>query len=69
MQGAVDEHYQVGRPAIQLAGGAETHFWRRLYWTAEYKFTRTRQCVHVPSGAAETLLLSHHGATGFTIHF
>lgn len=64
-----DEHYQVGRPAIQLAGGAEVRLWRKLYWMAEYKFTRNRQRVDVPSGTAESLLLSHHGVTGIDIHF
>ncbi len=67
--GVADEHYQVGQPAIQLAGGAEVRLWRKLYWMAEYKFTRNRQRVDVPSGTAETLLLSHHGVTGIDIHF
>jgi hypothetical protein len=69
IQNLVDEHYQVGSPAFQVAASVEVRIWERLYWTAEYKFTRTREQVDVNSGTATTLLLSHHFATGPAIHF
>ncbi len=64
-----EEHYQLGRPALQFAGGAELRVWRKFYWMAEYKLTRNRQRVDVPSGTVEMLLLSHHGVTGLAVHF
>jgi hypothetical protein len=67
--GHVDEHYQVGRPVIQLAAGAQLRLWRRLYGLGEYKFTRVHERVDVFSGTAETLLLSHHLVTGVAVHF
>ena len=67
--GHVDEHYQTGSPVIQAVAGAELRIYRKLYWTAEYKYTRTRQHVDVFSGEAESLLRSHHFVTGPDIHF
>ena len=69
IENAVDEHYQAGSPAIQLAGSLEVRLWRRVYWMGEYKFTRTRQQVDVSSGTAATLLQSHHVVTGPAVHF
>ena len=69
IQGRADEHYQIGRPVFAAAAGAELRLWRRLYWQGEYKYTRTRQRVDIFSGTAETLLQSHHLATGPVIHF
>jgi hypothetical protein len=62
-------HYQVGSPVIQAAAGVEMRLWRTLYWTGEYKFTRTREQVNVFSGTARSLLESHHLVTGPVIHF
>ncbi len=69
IQGHADEHYQVGSPAIQAAGGIELRLWHRVYWTGEYKFTRIREKVNVISGTATSLLESHHIVTGPVIHF
>ena len=69
IQGHADEHYQVGSPVIQAAAGVEMRLWRKLYWTGEYKFTRTREQVNVFSGTARSLLESHHLVTGPVIHF
>jgi hypothetical protein len=69
IQNVVDEHYQVGGPAFQVAASVEARLWERLYWTGEYKFTRSREQVDVNSGTATTLLVSHHLATGPVIHF
>ncbi len=64
-----DQHYQVGSPAIQLAGALEMRLWHRLYWSGEYKFTRVREQVGVYSGSVTSLLLSHHFVTGPVFHF
>ena len=69
IQGHLDEHYQTGSPAIQVAAGVELKLWRRLHWIGEYKYTRTRQHVGVFAGTAETLLQSHQVVTGPAIHF
>lgn len=69
IQGHGDEHYQAGSLALQAAAGAEFRLWRGLYWTAEYKYTRTRQQVDVFEGTAATLLESNHLVTGPTFHF
>ena len=69
IEGNTDQHYQIGRPAFAAAAGAEFRIWRRVYWQAEYKYTRTRQRVDVFSGMAETLLESHHLLTGPMVHF
>jgi hypothetical protein len=69
VQGHAEEHYQVGSPVIQIAGGIELRLWNHLYWTGEYKFTRTREQADVFSGTATTLLRSHHVVTGPVIHF
>ena len=67
--GETEQHYQGGRPAIQVAATIETRLWRKLYWSGEYKYTRTRQEVDVPAGTARTLLQSHHLVTGPTVRF
>lgn len=64
-----DEHYQAGRPVIQVAGGLDVRTWGQLYWMAEYKFTRVREQVDVKFGTASTLLQSHHLVTGPAFHF
>ena len=69
IQGHGDQHYQVGSPAIQLSGGLELRAWHRLYWSGEYKFTRTREQVDIFAGKITTLLDSHHLLTGPVIHF
>lgn len=69
IQNVIDEHYQLGGPAIQLAVSVGVRTWNRLYWMGEYKFTRTREQVGVNSGTATTLLESHHLVTGPVIHF
>jgi lipid A oxidase len=67
--GHVDEHYQTGSPVTQASVGAEFRIFRKLYWTGDYKYTRTRQHVDVFSGEADSLLRSHHFVTGPVIHF
>lgn len=69
INGVADEHYQVGSMVFQLAPGAELRLWDRVYWLADYKYTHTRQRVDIFSGTAETLLNSHHGVTGISLHF
>jgi hypothetical protein len=69
IQGRADEHYQIGNPAFQLAASIEVRAWHRLYWSGEYKFTRTHEHVDINSGSAATLLESHHIVTGPVIHF
>ncbi len=69
IQGLADEHYQVGSPAFQLGGSIEVRVWHRLYWSGEYKFTRTHEHVDVNSGTADDVLQSHHVVTGPVIHF
>lgn len=63
------EQYQVGRPAWQLAGGAEFGIWRGLHLLGEYKFTRTNERVDVHAGTVETPLNSHHIIAGVSWHF
>jgi len=36
------EHYQIGSPAIQLAGGFEMGLWKNLYAATELKYTRIK---------------------------
>jgi hypothetical protein len=69
IQNVTDEHYQIGSPAIQIAGSIEVRIWNRVYWMGEYKFTRVREQVDVSSGTATTLLESHHLVTGPAVHF
>lgn len=69
IEGHADEHYQIGRTAIQLGGGLELSVWRKLHWMGEYKYTRTDERVQVYSGTAATLLQSHHVITGPLIQF
>lgn len=69
IEGHADEHYQVGSPAIQFAGSLELRVWQRLYWSGEYKFTRTHEQVAVFDGRVTVLLQSHHVVTGPVIHF
>jgi lipid A oxidase len=69
VDGVFQEQYEVGWPAVQAAAGVEIRLWRRLYWLAEYKFTRSRENVRIPGGTAETLLRSHHGVSGIGIRF
>src|ERR1051326_7438621 len=69
IQNLTDEHYQAGRPAIQVGGGLDVRTWRRVYWMAEYKFPRVREQVDVKFGTVTTLLQSHHLVTGPVFHF
>lgn len=69
VEGSRQEQYEVGRLGWQAAGGAEFKLWRGLYALGEYKFTRTRQRGKVFSGAAESLLRTHHGVFGLSYHF
>lgn len=69
IQGEGRQQYELGRPAVQAAGGLEFHLWRGLYWLTEYKFTRTRQKVDIAAGTAETLVRSHHGVFGLGVRF
>jgi hypothetical protein len=69
IQGHVDEHYQVGSPALQAAAGVELQLWHKLYWEGEYKYTYTSQHVEVYAGRAQSVLDSHHLVTGPVIHF
>jgi hypothetical protein len=69
IQGRADEHYQVGSPVVQFAGGIELRIWKRWYWMGEYKFTRIREQVDINSGTAKSLLQSHHVVTGPSVHF
>lgn len=68
-RGVTVEHYELGGVAVQLAGGVELLFWRRLGALFEYKYTRGRQKVDVAFGHAESLLKSHHGVFGLVWHF
>ena len=49
--------------------GVELRLVRGLQALAEYKFTRTRQTVGVPSGEAHTLLRAHQVAFGLGYRF
>jgi hypothetical protein len=69
VEGQRQEQYEMGRLGWQVAGGAEFKLWGRLYALGEYKFTRTRQRGKVFSGAAESLLRTHHGVFGLSYHF
>jgi hypothetical protein len=69
INGKHQEQYELGRLGWQLAGGAELHLWRGLYSLGEYKFTRTRQRGKIFTGAAESLLRTHHAVLGFSYHF
>jgi opacity protein-like surface antigen len=64
-----NEHYQVGSPVIQIAAGAETRVWHRVFWMAEYKFTHTAETVGVHSGTTSTTLNTNHIVTGPALHF
>lgn len=63
------EQYEIGRLGWQAAGGAELKLWKGIYALGEYKFTRTNQCGKIFSGAAETVLETHHGVFGLSYHF
>jgi hypothetical protein len=65
--GITDEHYQVGRAAMQLAPGAELHLWRAMYWMGEYKYTRSDERVDVNKGTAGALLRTHRVVTGIAV--
>lgn len=67
--GSGSQGYEIGRPALHLAGGAELRLWRGLHWLAEYKYTHTLQRVTVASGTAESLFRSHHAVFGLGVHF
>jgi lipid A oxidase len=62
------ESYAYGGTAIQLAGGAEYRLWRKLYFLTEYKFTRTRQDIDIGQNSGRTLVRSHHGVFGLSLH-
>jgi hypothetical protein len=64
-----DQHYQVGSPVIQLAGGGEVQVWRGVFWMVEYKFTHTGETVGVYSGTISTTFNTSHFATGPSFHF
>lgn len=61
--------YQIGSPAIQVAGGVEVRLWRRLYAIAEAKYTRTDETVNIAHGTATTLLNSANAIGGLALHF
>lgn len=63
------EHYQVGSPAIQVAGSFEIRLWRRLYGETEVKYTRVRERVDIAQGTAESLLNTVHSVAGLAWHF
>jgi opacity protein-like surface antigen len=69
IEGQGQEQYEIGRLVWQASGGAEFKLWRRLYASAEYKFTRTRQHGKVSMGTAESLLRTHHGVFGLGYYF
>ncbi len=69
IMGSGRQGYQLGRPALHLAGGAELRLWRGLHWLTEYKYTRTRQRVKVASGHAESLFRTHHAVFGLGVRF
>lgn len=56
--------YRWGGVGMQWAVGAELRIRARVYFIAEYKFTRTRQAVSIPDGDARLLLHTHHVAMG-----
>jgi hypothetical protein len=61
--------YQIGSPAIQVAGGVDFRLWRRLYAITEAKYTRTNETVNIAHGTATTLLNSVHVIGGLALHF
>jgi hypothetical protein len=61
--------YQIGSPAIQVAGGVDVRLWRRLYAIAEAKYTRTNETVNIAHGTATTLLNTAHAIGGLALHF
>lgn len=68
IQGNDFESYAYGGTAFQLAGGAEYRLWRGLYFLTEYKFTRTQQDIDVGQSGGRTLVRSHHGVFGLSLH-
>ena len=69
IDGQGQEQYEVAGLGWQVGGGAEFKLWRGLYALGEYKFTRTRQEGKIFSGAARSLLRTHHGVFGLSYHF
>jgi lipid A oxidase len=68
IQGSDFESYAYGGAAFQVAGGVEYRLWRGLYFLSEYKFTRTRQNIEVGDVGARSLVRSHHGVFGLSLH-
>ena len=68
VDGSGHDGYQLGRLAVQAAGGLDVRVWRGLSIIAEYKFTRTAQRVAIDSGEARGTFASHHGVIGLAWH-
>jgi hypothetical protein len=69
IEGASDQHYQLGSPVFHFAPGAEFRAWRGLHVIGEYKFTRADERVRIVNGHASVPLASHHLVAGFAWHF
>jgi lipid A oxidase len=67
--GITEEHYEVGRIAIQAAGGVELKIARGAHVIGEYKFTRTAQRVGVAGGTASARFATHHVVFGAGYRF
>jgi hypothetical protein len=63
------QEYQIGSPAIQVAGGLDIRLWRRLYAITEAKYSRTNETVNIAHGTARSLLNSGHVIGGLALHF
>jgi opacity protein-like surface antigen len=69
LNGLALEHYDAGKFAWQIAGGAEFRLWKGLYGLGEYKFSHAREDIQLTPGNAQTVLKSNHGVFGLAVHF
>src|SRR2546427_6962187 len=67
--GVAEEHYELGRIALQAAGGIELKIARGVHIISEYKFTRTSQRVGVAGGTASAHFATHHIVVGAGYRF
>ena len=67
--GVSQEHYELGRIAVQGAAGVEVRIAQGARIIAEYKFTRTSQEVGVAGGTASARFATHHLVFGAGYRF
>jgi lipid A oxidase len=67
--GASREQYELGRVAVQVAGGVELRAFKQARAIAEYKLTHTSQHVAVAGGTVDARFTTHHMVFGLGYRF